>query len=670
MCKVRWQLMGMVLLMAIGGIAMGVGDVTTPGDPVIGQPNDNDWPAGEAPQYAIDNNVNTKFLHFRGNGDIAGIIITPQQGTSAPVSTIVQGLTFTSANDEAPRDPITYELYGSNGTAAAGPWTLINKGDIVDFNKSAEWPRLTKTTTPIFFSNSTAYLHYKVMFPTLRGGVNAIFQIAEIELIDEWLPSVAVNPAQKIIVLPETTVTVDATVTDIDSESWTYAWTQVSGPVTADFGGTESQQDPTITGLTARGTYVFQVVATDDDGNPSDPVQVKVRVWDTAVDQTLVAHWAFNEGSGTVATDSTTDKDNGVFGNNKTTDPNYTIPTHVEGWIPTDGANNYALNFTRFSYVEVTPDPNAVHDPNMKTLDGGVSVAAWVNADDWNGNRRIMQYGNPARSDEENIFRLLREGNGMRFVASSLTTRELTVPIFPALEWHHVAATYDGNTINIYIDGVLAGTKEFTTEAFLFPYTSQTVSIGCKNKNVTVAGDYMLGKLDDIRVYSYAIDQDTVRSLVGMGQNAAPSIVKITAPATAILTGATVINVDAEIYDADGDDITYKWEQISTGPAAAISATDVEDPAITFTEVGTYTFRLAINDDVYGVTNKIYREFTINIEQATCERVKTDGLLMVGDVNKDCRVDLDDLAEMAKNWLKCNDPEDPTCDNPYVEVVE
>ncbi|MEN6308252.1 MAG: LamG-like jellyroll fold domain-containing protein, partial [Anaerohalosphaeraceae bacterium] len=477
MCKVRWQLMVMVLLMMAGGVAMGVGDVTTPGDPVIGQPNDNDWPGGEAPQYAIDNNVNTKFLHFRSLGDIAGIIITPKQGTPNPVSTIVQGLSFTTANDSAGRDPISYELYGSNGTAAAGPWTLINNGAIVDFSQSAEWPRLTKGTTPIFFSNSTSYLHYKIMFPTLRGGVNELFQIAEIELIDEWLPSVAVNPAQKIIVLPDTTVTVDATVTDIDSTSWTYAWTQISGPAVADFGGTESQQDPTITGLTARGTYVFQVIVTDDDGNPSDPVQVKVRVWDTTVDQTLVARWAFNEGSGATANDSTVDNDKGIFGNNKITDPNFKIPSYVPGWIPSDGTNNYALNFTRFSYVEVTPDPNAVHDPNMKTLDGGVSVAAWVNADDWNGNRRIMQFGNPARSDEENIFRLLREGNGMRFVASSMLTRELTVPIFPAAEWHHVVGTYNGKTINIYIDGVLAGTKEFTTEALLYPYASQAVSI-------------------------------------------------------------------------------------------------------------------------------------------------------------------------------------------------
>ncbi|MEN6308936.1 MAG: hypothetical protein ABFD91_14400, partial [Anaerohalosphaeraceae bacterium] len=177
-------------------------------------------------------------------------------------------------------------------------------------------------------------------------------------------------------------------------------------------------------------------------------------------------------------------------------------------------------------------------------------------------------------------------------------------------------------------------------------------------------------KLDDIRVYSYAIDQDTVRSLVQMGQNAAPSIVKITAPTTAILTGSTPINVDAEIYDAHGDDITYKWERIGTGPAAVISATDVEDPTITFTEVGTYTFRLTINDGVYGLTNNIYREFTIKIEQATCERVKTDGLLMTGDINADCKVNLDDFALIALDWLKCNDPEDPDCDNPYVNVVE
>lgn len=41
-------------------------DVTKPGDAVQGVPNDGDWPAGESPPNTIDDNVNTKYLHFKG----------------------------------------------------------------------------------------------------------------------------------------------------------------------------------------------------------------------------------------------------------------------------------------------------------------------------------------------------------------------------------------------------------------------------------------------------------------------------------------------------------------------------------------------------------------------------------------------------------------------------
>lgn len=52
-------LMVSVILAGLSPAAPTAEDVTRPDDPVIGQPNNNRWPAGEAPPFAIDNNVNT-----------------------------------------------------------------------------------------------------------------------------------------------------------------------------------------------------------------------------------------------------------------------------------------------------------------------------------------------------------------------------------------------------------------------------------------------------------------------------------------------------------------------------------------------------------------------------------------------------------------------------------
>ena len=162
-----------------------VSDVTAPGDAVQGVPNDGDWPGAELPAYTIDNNVNTKFLHFKGATQPSGIQVTPAVG-----ATIVTGLTFTTANDAPERDPVKFELSGSNDSIN-GPWTLIAAGDIADFAQAAAWARFTVNATAISFANDAAYTHYQVLFTAVRDPASAnSMQIAEVELLG--VPAVVV----------------------------------------------------------------------------------------------------------------------------------------------------------------------------------------------------------------------------------------------------------------------------------------------------------------------------------------------------------------------------------------------------------------------------------------------------------------------------------------------
>ena len=54
----------------------------------------------------------------------------------------------------------------------------------------------------------------------------------------------------------------------------------------------------------------------------------------------------------------------------------------------------------------------------------------------------------------------------------------------------------------------------------------------------------------------------------------------------------------------------------------------------------------------------IVGEFTLQVEKANCQDLD-DYFAM--DFNKDCRVGLADFAFFVQEWLKCNDPLDPTC---------
>ena len=156
-------------------------DITSPGDTIRGVPNDNDWPAAEAPALAIDNNVNTKYLHFKGETQPTGFQVTPSAG-----ATIVTGVILTTANDAAERDPIAFALYGSN-LSIDGPYTPIASGEIVDFAQGMPWPRYTMNETPILFANSTAYRHYQLLFTRVRNAASAnSMQVAEVELLGSW----------------------------------------------------------------------------------------------------------------------------------------------------------------------------------------------------------------------------------------------------------------------------------------------------------------------------------------------------------------------------------------------------------------------------------------------------------------------------------------------------
>ena len=165
-------------------------DVTKPGDEVHGIPESdvcggdssvNVSPCAELPANVIDDNVNTKYLNFKGNfnaGETAcGFTVVPSVG-----ATVVTGMTFSSANDAPERDPTAFELYGSNDAGAT--WTLIASGPISDFAGAVAWPRLTKIASAITFANDVAYTEYKVLFTALRNVASAnSMQIAEVELL-------------------------------------------------------------------------------------------------------------------------------------------------------------------------------------------------------------------------------------------------------------------------------------------------------------------------------------------------------------------------------------------------------------------------------------------------------------------------------------------------------
>jgi hypothetical protein len=195
------------------GISLDAAPLLTAGDPLIGgqllggQFNKgvagtvatvNNWPAAESPDHAIDG-VGQKYLNFAETN--TGFIVTPTIGGGQ--GTIATGLQLWIANDAEPRDPASYELYGSNLTfnsSDAGPFalsnfTLISSGALAlptgpPGRQPGGTAALVDTNSQtVNFTNTTPYKSYMVIFPTVKDAVGAnSMQIGEVEIHGSAVP--------------------------------------------------------------------------------------------------------------------------------------------------------------------------------------------------------------------------------------------------------------------------------------------------------------------------------------------------------------------------------------------------------------------------------------------------------------------------------------------------
>ena len=126
-------------------------------------PTSNNSPSNEGPANAFDNNPYTKYLNFDKQN--AGVTIQLNAGR------VVTSFKLTTANDAVERDPTSYKLYGSNDGST---WTLIQQGSLALSNDRFS------VSNEITVTNSTAYVYYFMIFPSIKDNSGNSVQIAEI----------------------------------------------------------------------------------------------------------------------------------------------------------------------------------------------------------------------------------------------------------------------------------------------------------------------------------------------------------------------------------------------------------------------------------------------------------------------------------------------------------
>ncbi|MCB1914612.1 MAG: DUF4347 domain-containing protein, partial [Rhodocyclaceae bacterium] len=211
-----------------------------------------------------------------------------------------------------------------------------------------------------------------------------------------------------------------------------------------------------------------------------------VQAWSGLLDITtgLVGHFTFDEGSGTIAGDSSATGNDGTL---------LSGPTWVAGRVGS-GALNFGGDFDR---VEV-PD-SAAYD-----LSGDFSVSFWFNSAQ-TPSSQVRLVGQSAGSDGFVVF-TDSFGDINWFVTGSggSTTFWTAAPLDS--NWHLFTAVRSGDNFELFIDGASAATD---TTAIGDASSSEPLRFGASSAS---SGDYD-GLVDDVRIYDRALGAGDISEL-------------------------------------------------------------------------------------------------------------------------------------------------------------
>ena len=222
----------------------------------------------------------------------------------------------------------------------------------------------------------------------------------------------------------------------------------------------------------------------------------------------LVAHWKIDEGTGTIAADSSSNNTGTIAGGAIWSTANLPpVPSGTAAALTFDGLDDQ-INAVGYKGIPGT---------------GARTIAAWIRTSHTNPqNRGILSWG-INQTTRKWTFRIQTsngtpgtirvEANGGFFVGNTVVTDG---------NWHHVAVTWENDGTpdiidsRLYVDGKLdAEFGNFTNP----PSASQSIAINtASSADVRIGDDFQAthnwyGGIDDVRIYNEALDAQAIASL-------------------------------------------------------------------------------------------------------------------------------------------------------------
>lgn len=263
------------------------------------------------------------------------------------------------------------------------------------------------------------------------------------------------------------------------------------------------------TGLVPNTSYTYQVKATDAAGNFS-PYSNTATATTLNTIAGLVAAYSFDEGTGTIVNDLSGNGNTGTVSNTSWTNA---------------GKFGNALIFNGSSSTVTIADSASLH------LSTGMTLEAWVNpsqiASAWTD---LIYKGN------DNYFLEGTSGNTSPAGGGTFGSKDIAnfgTAALPTNAWTHLAFSYDGATLRLYVNGVQISSLAQTGN---IASSSNALQIG----GDSIFGQYFDGVIDEVRVYNIPLNQPQIQSDMSTPVSALASLPVVS------IDGSTSVNFGDE----------------------------------------------------------------------------------------------------------------------------
>lgn len=223
------------------------------------------------------------------------------------------------------------------------------------------------------------------------------------------------------------------------------------------------------------GTHTITAVARDATGNSTESVGVLVTVSNTQAPAGLVAAYNFDEASGLTAADRSGN------GNTGTIAGATRVAGHTGGALSFDGVNDWMT----------------VNDAPSLAVTSAMTLEAWVfptTPADWR--TVILKEGVSGLTYA--LYGSNDAGRPAGYVRISSDIAANGTAALPINTWSHLALTFDGAAVRLYVNGTLSSTA---TVAGTIESSALPLRVGGNS----VWGEFFGGRIDDVRIYNRAL---------------------------------------------------------------------------------------------------------------------------------------------------------------------